>query len=185
MKSLLSKGCIEFFRNPDRSDVFFVKDGRVHPFHEISIDDAQALRDDMELHPKKIKALEKAGIHKPLKQLEVYAGCVFGAFDSEPDFVAGKRACFEFSPCSLRGLGTCPFGDVVCDRGKFIMKDVVLTRRQVEVLSWVKKDLSDNESASRSFMSTNTYKRHMQNIRLLLGFRSSKSLAVFAAKHRI
>jgi DNA-binding CsgD family transcriptional regulator len=74
---------------------------------------------------------------------------------------------------------------VVCDRGRFIMKDVVLTRRQVEVLSWVKKDLSDNESASRLFMSTNTYKRHMQNMRLLLGFRSSKSLAVFATKHRI
>ena len=185
MKSLLANGCIEFFRNPDSSDVFFVKDGRVHPFNDISIDDAHALREDLEKHPNKIKALENAGINDPMKQLQAYAGCVFGAFDSEPDFVDGKRSGYEFSPCSIRWMGTCPFQETICDRGKFIMKDMVLTRRQVEVLSQVRKDFSDSESADALFITKHTYKRHKQNIRQMFGFRSSNGLAAFAAKHRI
>jgi DNA-binding CsgD family transcriptional regulator len=185
MKSLLSNGCIEFFRNPDSSNVFFVKNGQVHPFSEISLDDAEALRDDLELYPAKIRAIEKAGIVEPLKQLEVYAGCVFGAFDSEPDFIACKRTGYEYSPCSIRGMGTCPFKEIICDKGRFIMKDMELSRRQVEVLSKIREDLSDNEAADKLFISPQTLKRHAQNIRLKTGIRSSRGLAVFATQHRI
>lgn len=185
MKALLSKGCIEFFRNPDEPNVYFLKDGKVFPFNAISIDDAQALRNDLDNYPHKVKALEKAGIHNPMKQLEIYAGCVFGAFDTEPDFEAGTRTGYEYSPCSQRGTGQCIFCEVICDKGKFVMRDNVLTRRQVNVLSMTKDDLSEHQMAERIFRSPHTIKTTLQKTREILNIRSKAGLAAFATKHHM
>ena len=185
MKSLLSNGCIEFFRDPDSSNVFFLKNGRVQPFSQISLDDAEALRNDLELHPEKIRAMENAGIHDPTKQLEIYAGCVFGAFDLYPDFVRGVRSGYEYTPCQIRSTGSCPYREVICNKGKLVMKNLVLTRRQVDVLSMTCEDITDYEASRVLNISVQTYKRHAQNIRIKTGIRNSKGLAAFAVRHHI
>ena len=185
MKTFFEKNGIEFFRKADGFEVFFIKDLSVRPFLDLSMEDAEMLRKDLDKYPAKLKAMEKAGIHDPIRQLEIYAGCVFGAFDAEPDFVCGRRTGFEFTPCNLRGSGECPLGEIICDKGKFIMKERVLTRRQVEILSKIREDTSEVEMAQRLFISVNTAKRHMQNLRDELQARSKVGLALFAQRHNL
>ena len=180
MESLLLSDGITFFRDSNSPDMYFVKDRKVHPFSEISIDDAQTLRDDLEKYPKKLKALEQANINDPLKQIEKYASCVFGLFHPNFDFFNGKRRSFLFTPCSTRKNGTCPLDMILCNKGKFTAEGVTITRRQLEVLSMIKKGLPDKEASSKLFISLDTYKCHKQNLLHKLCFKNSSGLSYFA-----
>ena len=55
---------------------------------------------------------------------------------------------------------------------------VVLTRRQLEILSWVSRGLGNAEIAERLWISEHTVRKHLENINHRLGVRSRVAAAV-------
>ena len=102
----------EFFKL--NGELNIIMDGKVHPWNEITTDDLNMLRKDLDRFPEKEASLERAGIFG-VDQLYHFASCFHGDLNNEPDFLNGKNNQLdnEYCQCDARGTGKCKFNEVL------------------------------------------------------------------------
>lgn len=175
---------IEFFKL--NGELNFIRDGKVHPWSEISIAELDMLRNDLNRFPEKENALELAGING-VDQLYHFAACFHGDLNNTPDFLNGRNndQDNEYCHCDVRGTGKCAYKELLCEKGQFQAPYGKLSAREVEIASKVADGLTDDEIADQLFISKNTVKTHISHIGEKIG-RSTKSfIAAFAVKHNL
>ncbi len=182
MEISLPTKSIEFFKL--NGELCFIQDSKVHPWDEITIDTLNILRRDLDRFPEKITALEEAGVDG-VHQLYHFAMCCHGDLNNNPDFLNGRNnlADNEYSPCNIRGTGTCRFKEVLCNKGTFEAPFGTFSRREVEIAKIVTEGLTDEEIAEKLFVSKNTIKTHISHIGDKIGRNTKSSIAAFAAQH--
>ncbi len=86
---------LTFFVTKIKREVFFIKNGRIFPFDDLSIDDALMLRSHMENDGNIIDFLISHGITKPTEQLREWIIGSFPDILKHPDFIDGKRITYD------------------------------------------------------------------------------------------
>jgi len=173
MNTILSPNSIEYFTVNGK--VYFLKNMEVHPFDELSIADATALRIDMECNQAATKAIEKH-ITDPIEQLRQYAACRYGALNRTPDMVNGKHHDNEQPETSCRP--SCRFGCKICANSPAAIYGTP-TRKEIEAAKLIPGH-SDKQIADIMHISRNTVVSHLQHLREKTGTHDRSSLMLWA-----
>ena len=102
--------------------------------------------------------------------------CNFGLYDNEVDIDENWNFHFEFVGCPLRG--ECDGFKKIC-QPKFNSK---LSDRQTEIMRLCYEGLSDDDIASRMFLSSHTINNHRRNSFRKLGVHSMAEFNRYAAE---
>jgi DNA-binding CsgD family transcriptional regulator len=174
----------EFFKL--NGELNIIRDGKVYPFNEITVDELNMLRRDLDRFPEKEAALEAAGI-SGVDQLYHFAACYHGDLNNTPDFVNGRNnnQDNEYCQCDIRGTGQCKFKEALCGKGSYQGPYGSLSPREIAVMQKVADGLTDDEIAEKLFISRNTVKTHVSHIGDKIGRNTRSFIASFAIKHNL
>jgi DNA-binding CsgD family transcriptional regulator len=179
MKSILSPSAVEYFI--DNGKVFFIKDKYIHPFSELPLTDAMALRRELESNTVALKAIENV-ITDPVKQIEQYAACRYGRLNETPDFVAGKSTDSEIPrpECAV----TCKFECKICSYPKPTAKCGTPTNREIEIARLI-PGRTDKEIAQALNISVNTVITHVARLLSKLGEHSRSGIVTWSINNHL
>ncbi len=162
-------------------EIKYIQGGRVHLFKDLDVLSEELLRVDLENHPLALKSIEDLGIIDPQEQLKKYIFCNFGGFDERADVTTDGISIPEYWDCQQRG--TCKHEGRICHMPEGI--NGFITRKEIEIMKLVGKDLSDKEIASRMGISQNTVAVHRTHIEKKIGASSKVGIATFALSNNI
>jgi len=174
----------EFFKL--NGELNIISNGKIRCWDEITIDELNMLRQDLDRFPEKEAALEAAGIYG-VEQLRQFASCYHGDLNNTPDFINGRNNSvdLEYCQCDDRGTGKCRFNEILCNKGRYDVAGGTLTAREIEVMEKVADGLTDDEIAAKLFISRNTVKTHISHIGDKIGRNTRSFISSFAIRHNL
>ena len=114
-------------------------------------------------------------------KLKQFIMCRFGAMNSEADVTScGKMSEPEYVPCLNRG--NCKFEGRVC-ASITVNNGLPLSKSESAVFKLI--HLPAKDIAERLFVSLETIKSHINNIRIKTGLANKTEMAVWATKHGV
>ncbi|MEI7723449.1 MAG: helix-turn-helix transcriptional regulator [Bacteroidota bacterium] len=161
-------------------EVQFIEDRLIHPFDEITIDQATTLRQELDADHKALAGLDLLGVTDPIEQLKQFVFCRFGEFDKIADLDENGITHSEYwdcgrRPCAADGL-LCKFPEV---------KSGHLTHHDLVIIRMVAKDLTNQQIAAYLGTSVHTVNKECQQIAHKIGGFSKSIIAFFAGKNNI
>jgi len=164
----------EFYDND--GEVFFMQNKQVLRFEDVDVDYMTLLRDDLELHPKALRAMEECGIATPNAQNKKWAVCNFGNFDNKADLTRDGVIIHEHVRCQYRG--SCKHEGIICLPVE--APNGQITPRELQIIKLFPNDLPDKIIADNLGMSLNTMNVHRSNIERKIGCHSKAGIVAFA-----
>lgn len=158
--------------------LFILRKGdKEYPFTEITLEEASALRDNLEENQWILQELYRQQVNEPLRQLELFARCMLelteASLDLHPDHHRTQFAC---------GLaGNCPFNHNVCRRIP-APNGEAFTSIEVRIMALISEGYSDSDIADIMYRSINTIKSHVQHMLAKGDYRSRVDLATHYIK---
>ncbi len=154
---------VEFFRDPENiGHSYYLTRSAVHRVMDAPEWMRVIIIADMEKHPTKVEALVELGYEGEDEQLEMYVGCLAGAFDGLADIVEGVFKHTEYVPCQLRG--SCLAEGRLCNALCVGPNNQYLTKREIEILILVASGLQNKEIGDRLAISLETVKVHVKHL---------------------
>ena|SRR5215475_2705563 len=95
------------------------------------------------------------------RSLEIYGGLIAALFAALGIWL-GLRLTTHKQEIVVREIPVAPSGPFVLNETKLI--DLGITRRELEILEWIAKGLSNREIAEKLFVSENTVKTHSSRL---------------------
>lgn len=169
----------EFFEKD--GDVYYLNLGAVHKFDDIDVVMLNLLREDLEEHPKALKAMEENGIINPVSQLKQWAICNFGDFDAKADLTPDGVVIREHVKCTRRGV--CPFEWIICQ--PMVVANGTITCREIDIIKLISKDMLDKQIADFLGISVHTMYVHRSNIEKKIGCHSKSGIVAWAYQNHI
>jgi DNA-binding CsgD family transcriptional regulator len=164
----------EFYEK--NGEVYFLQNGQEHEFKDIGFDFHTMIREDLENHPRALRAMEECGIDTYESQNKRWAICNFGDFDNHADLTRDGVIVHEHVKCPYRG--SCKFEGVICVAVKAPFGTI--TPRELQIIKLIAIDLLDKMIADKLSMSINTMNVHRANIERKIGCHSKAGIAAFA-----
>ena len=129
-----------------------------------------------------ISIKEDMGIIGFQRALYTYILCNHGGFDFEPDYdPAIAEIKKEYWQCGKRFQ--CASEGKVCK--PWIMTNYNLSIREIEVIKYMAKGLTDAEISAKMNLATTTAQTHSRNIKTKLGMHSRSAITSFAKENNI
>jgi DNA-binding CsgD family transcriptional regulator len=169
----------EFFEKD--SEVFYLNLGQTHRFSELDVFYLDLLRDDLEAHPKALKAMEQNGIVDPVAQLKKWAICNFGDFDLKADMTEEGILIREHVHCSSRGC--CAFEGIICQ--PILTDNGTITPREMQIIKLITRDMLDKQIADNLGICNATVAVHITHIEHKIGCHSKAGITAFAFQNHI
>ena len=169
----------EFFEKD--GDLFYLTQGQVHHFMQLDLRFVAILREDLEDHPRALKAIEKIGITDPIAQVKQWAICNFGDFDHKADLTSDGVIIREHVHCSKRG--SCPFEGIICQ--PVLVENGTISEREIQVIKLVARDLLDKQIADFMGISAKTVAAHIQHIEQKIGCHSKAGITSYAFQNNL
>lgn len=171
---------LEFFTD-DHGFLKALYKGHVIPFNEVPRKLRIYLEDEMAANEDVMRTFESAGIDLLDDQLYVYAKCVYGGFNNEPDFTPkglGEHdnfGCSAQCQCVLRGIF----------KESLPVTHGSLTERELEVTKLLTHSYLTKQIADTMRISPATVDKHKRNIFRKTGLRSNVEIAVWATNKNL
>ncbi len=169
----------EFFE--ENGEVYFMHNRYTHEFSDLDISEAAFLRDDLEQHPKALKAMESIGIVNPMAQIKQWAICNFGNFDNKADITSDGVIIHEHVNCPQRGI--CKFEGTICL--PLMVENGTLTPREIQIIKLVARDLLDKQISFMLDISTSTMAGHRTHIEQKIGCHSKAGITAYAYQNNL
>ena len=169
----------EFFEKD--GDLFFLNRGQVSPFSDLELKYMEIIREDLEDHPRALKAMEKIGIIDPITQVKQWALCNFGDFDNKADLTADGVIIREHVHCAKRG--SCPFEGNICQ--PVLVENGTITAREIQVIRLIARDLLDKQIADFMGISVKTVAVHIQHLEHKIGCHSKAGITAYAFRNNL
>lgn len=81
---------LTFFVTKTKREIFFIKNGKIEKFGNLTLDDARMLRQHLEKDTKLLNTMDRIGIYDPIVQLQTWIRLNFPTIHSHPDFIGSK-----------------------------------------------------------------------------------------------
>jgi len=171
---------IEFFIH--ENEIWCLYKGGKYIFDQFPEEIVQIISDDMSSNPKAMKALYDWDLTNADERMKRYIACRFGGFDNSPD-IDGNGAIqpAEYVDCGRRG--SCEFEGKLCS--SIVLKNGILTPREIEVLRHIGNDLLDKEICAVLQIANDTLRTHKDKISLKNGSTRKSALAKLAYKYNL
>jgi len=169
----------EFFE--ENGEVYFTYNRCTHEFYDLDVSVAALLRDDLEQHPKAVKALESIGIVNPMAQIKQWAICNFGNFDNKADLTADGVIIHEHVNCAHRS--NCKFEGIICL--PLMVINGTLTTREVQIIKLVARDFLDKQISFMLNISPATTAVHRTHIEQKIGCHSKAGITAYAYQNNL
>ena len=169
----------EFFTKD--GEVYFLNNGKTFQFAELSTRFMDVIREDLEKHPRALKAMEQIGIVSPIAQNKQWAVCNFGDFDLKADLTADGVIIREHVHCTMRG--SCPFEGIICQ--PVLVDNGAFTARELQIIKLVVRDLLDKQIGDLLGISVATVSVHVQHIERKIGCHSKAGITAFAFQNNL
>lgn len=151
--------------------------GKIYQFDTTPKSRIELYKDHMKENQKGEKAMEAiTGSKDDFVKTKQWMLCRFGGMDNTPDideYNVIQEA--EYVPCPKRG--SCPFEGIGCCTVE-VSRGVFLSKAELAVIRLV--NLPDKNIADTLFISTETVKNHIQNIRKKINAPSKIEVAIWA-----
>lgn len=122
--------------------------------------------------------LKKLGIIDQLEAIEKYYDCNYSAFDGNPDVdVFGNLGIREYVPCVNRGK--CAAEGLLCQIPNGLSKKEVIVAIRIALGD------TDAQTAYELDISTETLRKHKNNIERKIGRKGKVSIGVWAVKNNL
>lgn len=169
----------EFFEK--NGEIFFIQNQKENSFSQVGIDYLYMIREDLEQHPRALKAMVFCGISDWYEQLKRWAICNFGNFDNRADLTTDGVIVHEHVRCASRGK--CEFEGIICLPVN--APNGSITPRELEIIKMICQDLPDKIIADRLNISIHTMCIHRSNIEKKIGCHSKAGIVSFSYENHL
>lgn len=169
---------IEFFVL--NGEPVFLQGGKMHPFGDLSVDEATKLRSLLDHDKRALMGLEQLGITDPIEQLKKFVFCRFGNFNLIPD-MDEDEVNYEYWDCGSRHF--CPAIGFLCLAPQVPKGN--LTPHDLKLISLVRSDITNKQIADLTHRSVHTINRQCENITKKIGCFTKTGIAAFAGANGI
>lgn len=178
MSTILTPNAIEYFTVNGK--VYFIKNGAISPFDDVSCTDAHALRLELEKSPSVLRAIERMFPDDTVEQLRQFVKCRYGRLNDTPDFVNGRsNDCETPHPsCSEQ----CQFQCRICFVP--VAKYGTPTQREMEIARLVNGN-TNKEIANTLNISVNTVITHIAHLLDKIGEHSRSAIVSWNINNNI
>lgn len=160
------------------SEPYTIFGGITYPFDTTPKSRINIYVNHMRSNPKGERVMEEmTGSYNDTTKVKQWMLCRFGGMDNTPDIDENNRIQeAEYVPCSKRGV--CPFEGKGCCTVE-VSKNIFLSKAEMAVIRLIR--LSDKMIANELFISNETVKTHIQNIRKKISAPSKLDVVYWAA----
>jgi DNA-binding CsgD family transcriptional regulator len=176
----LVDGNLEFFSHNGELKVLY--NGIVQGFNELPLFAYGAIKKSMLAQPDVMERFVEEGVWQEVDQVYVFARCMFGGYNHEPDITAGGRlsAPDNFN-CGCNGF--CVLKDIV--KHSMPVAHGYLTPREIEIVKLLAGGLMGKQIAAALGISEFTVDKHKHNIFCKTGLSCNVELAVWATNNHL
>lgn len=184
---------MEFYNSPDGKKVLYSHNGtfgELTPSDEALIDHKLEMIESnypkaysklCELYDINVKGNKPTAITRIEKFKKVcrFIRCNLLVSDNVPDVTDDGKINMENVPCPLKGTGDCKEENCICNPEP----STSLSARELEIVNLICECLSDQDIATRLFISTHTAENHRKNILRKLQLHGKDEIIVWAFKN--
>ena len=178
--ALTEENNFEFFLK-EEGVLMCMENGKTFPWSETPISKVLQIREDLENHPKELKAMERMGIIAPEAQNHQWAICNFGDFDNHADITPDGIMHREHINCDHRG--SCVFEGIICK--PVHVENGNITEHMLKIIRLISKDKSDKEIAFFMGTKPSTVNGIIQKILNRLKVHSRPAIIAWASQNNL